>query len=412
MSQYIFKPTEQQKKFAQRIDEIISAKCKSKDMISSLKSCVFELYVELFGTVPHKIELDYDGLFLNKEHELSDTKSNRFDCIRETRHGGIFIGEYDDDDITDNKKDKFYTFGNKAILEDISAINIIENYKGNEIAVYRIEEEPFIVIGDDIKVIYYKMDNYLTALCPDMELPAYIKDNIEVDDEDDDEIRYFEYVVYDNKGFNTTDLPVKHQEIDIDANYNDDLPDEDIKDFINDADSGLCILHGAPGTGKTTYIRHLMHECKDAQFMILNASCFDAINDASFVNLIVNEQGSIIILEDCEDMLSERMSGNSRIATLLNLSDGILGDALRLKFICTFNAKLGKIDPAILRKGRTHIKYEFKELTKEKAQNLAETLNIKLPEKKGNAGYTLAEIYNADNTNVDTNIGNKVGFNK
>ena len=64
MSQYIFKPTEQQKKFAQRIDEIISAKCKSKDMISSLKSCVFELYVELFGTVPHKIELDYDGLFL------------------------------------------------------------------------------------------------------------------------------------------------------------------------------------------------------------------------------------------------------------------------------------------------------------------------------------------------------------
>jgi hypothetical protein len=155
-----------------------------------------------------------------------------------------------------------------------------------------------------------------------------------------------------------------------------------------------------------------MWECPDTEFMILNASCFDAINDSSFVEMILDNKNSVVILEDCEDLLTDRMGNNSRIGTLLNISEGILGDALKLRFICTFNASINKIDSAVIRKGRTHVKYEFKVLTYDKAQKLAEKLNVTLPEKKNaqQLGYTLAEIYNADNNLVDDNTAKQLGF--
>jgi hypothetical protein len=62
------------------------------------------------------------------------------------------------------------------------------------------------------------------------------------------------------------------------------------------------------------------------------------------------------------------------------MSDGLLGDALKLKFICTFNADLKDIDTAISRKGRLIAEYEFKELTENKVKLLNEKHNIGIPD--------------------------------
>ena len=121
-------------------------------------------------------------------------------------------------------------------------------------------------------------------------------------------------------------------------------------------------------------------------------------------------KGMILLLEDCEVLLSDRMdTGNHLLSTVLNLSDGILGDGLNIKFICTFNADITRLDKAILRKGRLKYKYEFTKLTPEKTQELAKELNKNIPE---GLSLTVADIYNWEEDNGSENINNKrIGFN-
>jgi ATP-dependent 26S proteasome regulatory subunit len=84
---------------------------------------------------------------------------------------------------------------------------------------------------------------------------------------------------------------------------------------------------------------------------------------------------------------------------MLNLTDGIIGEAFGVKFICTFNCPVNKIDKAVLREGRLSLIYEFKKLSLEKTKELLPTATEPM---------TLAEIYNTDdngNKNKDKKIG-------
>lgn len=352
----------------------------------TIKSILFPLYIKLFHVIPSYINLGYYNEFCNGDYEA---------FIESQRYAD------EEDEAAENE---FLTFP-RPIKVQQTFQSIIENYQGDDIAVFRYDEYPAIFIKS-LKCIVYYSDNDVCVLHDTTKLPDYIIDNVVMESEDDKEnSRYFEYVIYGQHGFDTTTLPIKKYEVDLKTNYNDDLPDDAIVNFIENDKSGICILNGEPGTGKTHYIRHLMWRCKDTDFMILNASCFDAINDSSFVEMILDNKNAVVILEDCEDLLTDRMGNNSRIGTLLNISEGILGDALKLRFICTFNAPIGKIDSAVIRKGRTHVKYEFKALSYDKARVLADKLGVTLPEKKNakNFGYTLAEIYNTgDNFIAET----------
>ena len=139
--------------------------------------------------------------------------------------------------------------------------------------------------------------------------------------------------------------------------------------------------------------------------MILDNSVFNYITDSSFIQLLINNQNAIIILEDCEEMLADRIAGNNKLSALLNLSDGIIGDSFNFKFICTFNSNISKLDPAIMRKGRMKLKYEFKKLDKKKVQVLAEKLNKDIP----NEDMTLADLFNYGEDN-GVKQEKKIGF--
>lgn len=354
------------------------------------------LYVKLFHQTPFHIDFDYYDEYCDGELEKLHTES-RFS---------------EDTSALENYEKEHTTFKGSIEVQQTLA-KIIADYDKDDIAVIRADEYPIVIINS-LKIIVFFKDHAVCAFAADSKLPQFIIDSVVTVDEDDPErVRYFSYVICGNHGFDTTDLPVKKFECPVEDNYNDDIPDEKIVDFIKNGKSGICILNGAPGTGKTHYIRHLMWECKDTDFMVLNSSCFDAINDSSFVEMMLDNRNSVVILEDCEDLLTDRLGNNSRIGTLLNISEGILGDSLRLRFICTFNAPVSKIDAAVIRKGRTHVKYEFKPLTYDKALKLSEKLGVELPEKSQakKVGYTLAEIYNAA-SDVTNETSTSVGFKK
>ena len=93
-----------------------------------------------------------------------------------------------------------------------------------------------------------------------------------------------------------------------------------------------------------------------------------------------------------------------------DLSDGIMSDIFNGKFICTFNADMGSIDDAILRKGRCYAKYTFGKLDKEKAKVLLNERGITLPEDEYK-DLTLADIYHYEDKNVESvNKKKKIGF--
>ena len=186
-------------------------------------------------------------------------------------------------------------------------------------------------------------------------------------------------VAYEN-GFYLNKLPTKDfSELDILKHYNDDfaVENEIIKKFVETEDeSGLLILHGDKGTGKSTYIRHLISSNPEKKFVYIPANLVGILSQPNFSTFLMTLQNHIIILEDCEEAIKDRKTNGTpaAVSLLLNLTDGLLSDGLGLKFICTFNDDVKNIDAALLRKGRLISKYEFKALCVEKADELLKTL--------------------------------------
>ena len=249
----------------------------------------------------------------------------------------------------------------------------------------------------------------MTVLTNTSELPSVVKKSITLYEENGN-TPSCEYATYNRDGFSTNTLLIKTVDLNVKENYNDDLPDDKIKEFLHaENESGLLILHGKPGTGKTTYIRNLIRELNDKDFLILDSSVFDNITDSSFIQLLLEYKDCVVILEDCESMLADRTDGNNKMASLLNLSDGILGDAFNLKFICTFNADINRIDQALLRKGRMKVKYEFKKLSKDKVKVLSDKYKLNIPEDKITDMY-LSDIFNYNSDNGAQKDVKKIGF--
>jgi ATP-dependent 26S proteasome regulatory subunit len=100
----------------------------------------------------------------------------------------------------------------------------------------------------------------------------------------------------------------------------------------------------------------------------------------------------VLLIEDAEPLLASRQSEGRvvGITNLLNMTDGILNDMLKLQIICTFNVKVKELDKALLRPGRLIARKEFKAMTALDANRLAQQLGVKHHFEKP---ATLAEVY-------------------
>ncbi|MCF8424463.1 MAG: AAA family ATPase [Bacteroidia bacterium] len=211
-------------------------------------------------------------------------------------------------------------------------------------------------------------------------------------------------------GFDLKSYEVKDTECDIKTNYNDDFEEIDTKIITRlntPNDKGLVLLHGKPGTGKTSYIRYLTKKV-NKKMIFLSPEVSQYISSPEFITILSEYPNSIIIIEDAENVIKTRKSGgSSAISNLLNLTDGLLADCLKIQLICSFNTDVSQIDKALLRKGRLIAMYEFKELKQQKASNLAISLGKVLPI---NTDATLADIFNVEEPGAQLEVFAKIGY--
>lgn len=202
-------------------------------------------------------------------------------------------------------------------------------------------------------------------------------------------------------------------EIKVNGDVDYDLYNEGFEDINNEIvrsikedDNGLYILHGDAGTGKTTYIRHLIKQFKGSKkFVYVPSNLVDDLTSPNFISFILGNKNCVFVIEDCENLVVTRNNmRTSAVADMLNMTDGILADALKIKFICTFNTNEKNIDEALLRPGRCRMRYDFGKLKKERAVKAAEKLGLKIPDKD----ISLAELFAGGNKFVEEK--KKIGF--
>lgn len=218
-------------------------------------------------------------------------------------------------------------------------------------------------------------------------------------------------VTFNNNGYSLSESEINRVTIDIDKNYNDDFKPvyDNIVSFLdkNTRRSGIVMLNGEPGTGKTYLIRHLINAVEN-NYVLITSAMAQHIGSPSFVEFLGDNKDSVFILEDCEDVI---MSRNSRfmsgISSILQMSDGLMSDIFNVKFICTFNCDIGNVDDAVLRKGRCVAQYEFGKLDKKKVEVLMKELGHELSEYED---MTHADIYNYTGEEASTPKRKKAGF--
>lgn len=179
-------------------------------------------------------------------------------------------------------------------------------------------------------------------------------------------------------------------------------------------DGRICIFSGVAGSGKTHLIKGLVSETENCRFIMVppqyvvelsgpellrlliakrdTADTEDTINDIESVN------ATVILVEDGDSVIAPRAVDNmSAISSLLNTSDGIIGEALNIKLVLTTNAKIEELDPAIERPGRLCKMVEVNALNREEATAALKDIDATavLPEGKF---FTLAEIYKLKRT--------------
>lgn len=169
--------------------------------------------------------------------------------------------------------------------------------------------------------------------------------------------------------------------------------------------SGIVILSGNEGTGKTEYVKHVIYKISNQKNVIfIPRHLLILMAETEFISFIKDQVDSVLILEDADDILSNRdeILSSTIINNILSLTNGLINDSLKIKIFITFTIDRKYIDKKLLKSHRIIEDYHFKLLLPDQANLLASNLNI---DQKYSKNVSLSEIY-------EDSINNSAGVKK
>ena len=237
----------------------------------------------------------------------------------------------------------------------------------------------------------------------------------------DTPLNKFYMITHDGQSLDLLEFEInknKFAGFDLELQYNEDFKEvaAHIEGTLSkkDGTTGIALLHGCPGSGKTTYLRYLI-SILQKRIIYMPPDMANQLGTPAFFNFIRQYPNSILIIEDGENILKKRMDGEGTapaISNLLNMGDGIMGDALNIQVLCTFNADIAEVDEALLRPGRLIANHYFGALTEDKTKALVQHLYGEEAEPKKEQ-MTVAEIYKMNEVHVSgepPKKKNRIGF--
>lgn len=166
----------------------------------------------------------------------------------------------------------------------------------------------------------------------------------------------------------------------IDSIFIDNLENimKDIDNFMESKDEYITkgikykrnyLLHGPPGTGKTSFITSVASKYDLDVFMInLNTN----INDIVFMKIIAKlPERSLLVLEDVDFLFEQHQSNSVNFSTILNTLDGFACKNRLITFMTTNHKE--KLDSSLIRPGRIDCIYEFSYASREQIRSMLES---------------------------------------